>query len=80
MSEMMLERMADAIEEWSKPYDGPFDRKDFLQAARATLEAMKEHSPEQEKRMRVVLGENTPATRRWHWVWYEMVDAALTQS
>lgn len=52
-------------------------RQLFEVLAMDALEAMREHSPEQEKRMEVVLGQDTPPTRRWHWVWWEMIDAAL---
>ncbi len=78
----MVERIAMAIHDerhgvgmWASL--GSAERRLYRFEAHAVLKAMKEHSPEQEKRMNMVLGENTPATRRWHWVWYEMIDAAL---
>jgi hypothetical protein len=83
----MVERVARAIWEkegeingWGKDASAasfPIVRSEHEAIARAAIAAMREPAREQDAVMRVVLGPDTPPTRRWHWVWQEMIDAVL---
>ena len=85
MSEM-IERVARALclangEDPDKP-SGAFGVwwKSYRDEARAALEAMREPSSAQEAVMLDLLERaDRPPTKRWHWVWQEMIDAALSE-
>jgi hypothetical protein len=45
--------------------------------ARAALMATRQPTEAQAKVMDEALGSHRPPTRRWHWVWQEMIDTEL---
>ena len=44
--------------------------------ARAAIEAMREPTGEQEQVMNFLV-ERRPPSKRWQWIWHEMIQAAL---
>lgn len=47
------------------------------QEACAAIAAMREPTEEQARRMDHLLSTSEPPTRRWHWIWHEMIDSIL---
>lgn len=83
MSEM-VERVARAIFEsdmkWAPVLDHQFEENKvvYLKGALAAIEAMREPTEAQKKVMWNLLERaGCPPTKRWHWVWHEMIEAAL---
>lgn len=66
---------------WDGPLMGERGREMYRKMARVAMEAMRETTDAQEKKMREVLGRaDLPPTKRWHWVWHEMLETELAQS
>lgn len=84
----MLDRMAYAMQTRAKEPLGNIDSLESIPVgclgdawkylARAALEVMREPTEAQKKVMWELLErDNRPPTKRWHWVWHEMIEAAL---
>jgi hypothetical protein len=73
----MIERVARALHRDIDNY-GPVARELAILDARKAIEAMREPTEAQAAVMREVLdNKDRPPTKRWHWVWHEMIEAAL---
>lgn len=76
MSEMQ-ERVAQALKDAGLREDHDIR----LALATAAIEAMREPTKVQELVMHELLERSDrPPTKRWHWVWHEMIEAALGRS
>jgi hypothetical protein len=83
----MIERVARAIsaafrEEgafWDGAWETDIEQSAFHDAARAAIEAMREPTAEMEAHMREVFPAGSPPTRRWQWLWSELIGKALDE-
>lgn len=88
----MIERLAQAIRSGmessgivSLAANGPKGEAALEQLfevlAMDAIEAMREPTAAQEAVMRDLLErEDRPPTKRWHWIWHEMIEAALQKA
>jgi hypothetical protein len=78
MSEM-IDRVAEVIRLRAIERGQPVHPVMVRHVAVAAIETMREPVAAQEAVMRDLLErEDRPPTKRWHWVWHEMIEAALS--